>query len=96
MSSSEEKARIVSIKGSTVHVKGLLSYRMGEIAFVGTEKLVGEVIAIEHDIATVQVYEPLEGLRVNDPIFPTGKSLTAELGPGLLTNIFDGIIFLLL
>jgi V/A-type H+-transporting ATPase subunit A len=64
---------------------------MGEIAFVGEERLIGEVIEIERDLATIQVYEPLEGLRINDPIFPTGKSLSAELGPGMLTNIFDGI-----
>ncbi len=87
----EESARIVSIKGSTVQAKGLSSYRMGEITYVGEERLIGEVIAIEHDTATVQVYEPLEGLRVNDPLYPTGKSLSAELGPGLLSNIFDGI-----
>ncbi len=87
----EESARIVSIKGSTVQAKGLSSYRMGEITYVGEERLIGEVIAIVHDTATVQVYEPLEGLRINDPLYPTGKSLSAELGPGLLSNIFDGI-----
>ncbi|MCG3222256.1 MAG: V-type ATP synthase subunit A [Candidatus Heimdallarchaeota archaeon] len=89
--SEEESARIVSIKGSTVKAKGLASYRMGEITYVGEERLIGEVIAIEHNIATIQVYEPLEGLRINNPLYPTGKSLTAELGPGLLSNIFDGI-----
>lgn len=86
-----ENARIVSIRGSTVKVKGLSSYRMGEIVYVGDENLMGEIIAIDRDLATVQVYEPLEGLRVNDPLYPTGKSLTAELGPGLISNIFDGI-----
>lgn len=87
----EENARIVSINGSIIQVKGLSSYRMGEIAYVGEERLVGEVIVIERDVATIQVYEPVEGLRINDPVYPTGKSLTAELGPGLLSNIFDGI-----
>lgn len=89
--STEERARIVTIKGSTVEVRGLLSYRMGEITYVGEEKLIGEIIEIERDSATVQVYEPLEGLKINDPVYPTGKSLSAELGPGLLSNIFDGI-----
>ncbi len=87
----EEDGRIVSINGSIVQVKGLSSYRMGEITYVGEERLVGEVIVVERDIATIQVYEPVEGLRINDPVYPTGKSLTAELGPGLLSNIFDGI-----
>ncbi|TET77158.1 MAG: V-type ATP synthase subunit A, partial [Candidatus Heimdallarchaeota archaeon] len=89
--STEERARIVTIKGSTVEVRGLSSYRMGEITYVGEEKLIGEIIEIERDFATVQVYEPLEGLKINDPVYPTGKSLSAELGPGLLSNIFDGI-----
>ncbi len=86
-----ENARISSIKGSTVQVKGLSTFKMGEITYVGEERLIGEIIAIEHEIATIQVYEPLEGLRINDPIYPTGHSLSAELGPGLLSNIFDGI-----
>ncbi len=89
--SVEERARIVSIRGSTVEVKGLSSYRMGEITYVGEERLIGEIIEIEFDFATVQVYEPLEGLKITDPVYPSGKSLSAELGPGLLTNIFDGI-----
>ncbi|MCK5304523.1 MAG: V-type ATP synthase subunit A, partial [Candidatus Heimdallarchaeota archaeon] len=87
----EDDGRIVSINGSIVQVKGLSSYRMGEITYVGEERLVGEIIVIERDIATIQVYEPVEGLRINDPVYLTGKSLTAELGPGLLSNIFDGI-----
>ncbi|MHA1816236.1 MAG: V-type ATP synthase subunit A, partial [Candidatus Heimdallarchaeaceae archaeon] len=87
----EDDGRIVSINGSIVQAKGLSSYRMGEIAYVGEERLIGEVIVIEQNIATIQVYEPVEGLRINDPVYPTGKSLTAELGPGLLSNIFDGI-----
>lgn len=89
--SDEERARIVTIKGSTVEVRGLSSYRMGEITYVGEEKLIGEIIEIERNLATVQVYEPLEGLKINDPIYLTGKSISAELGPGLLSNIFDGI-----
>ncbi len=89
--SAKERARIVTIKGSTVEVRGLSSYRMGEITYVGEEKLIGEIIEIERNFATVQVYEPLEGLKINDPVYPTGKSLSAELGPGLLSNIFDGI-----
>ncbi|MCE7749387.1 MAG: V-type ATP synthase subunit A [Candidatus Heimdallarchaeota archaeon] len=89
--STKERARIVTIKGSTVEVRGLSSYRMGEITYVGEERLIGEIIEIERDFATVQVYEPLEGLKINDPVHLTGKSLSAELGPGLLSNIFDGI-----
>ncbi|MHA1828450.1 MAG: V-type ATP synthase subunit A [Candidatus Heimdallarchaeaceae archaeon] len=88
---SEKIARITAIKGSTVQIRGLSSYRMGEIILIGTERLIGEIISIESNSATIQVYEPLDGLRINDPVFPTGKSLSAELGPGLLSNIFDGI-----
>ncbi len=82
---------VETIKGTLVKAKGLSSHRMGEIVLVGENKLVGEIIRIDASEAIIQVYEPLDGLVMKEPVFPTGKSLTAELGPGLLTNIFDGI-----
>jgi V-type H+-transporting ATPase subunit A len=58
---------------------------------VGHHELVGEVIRIEGDKATIQVYEETGGLTVGDPVLRTGKPLSVELGPGLMSNIFDGI-----
>ncbi|KAJ2351793.1 H(+)-transporting V1 sector ATPase subunit A, partial [Coemansia sp. RSA 2618] len=64
---------------------------MHELVRVGHEALVGEVIRIEGDKATIQVYEETAGLTVGDPVLMSGKPLSAELGPGLSSNIFDGI-----
>jgi V/A-type H+-transporting ATPase subunit A len=62
-----------------------------EQVWVGERRLAGEVIASQHDLATVQVYEETSGLRPGEPLWGTGRSLTVALGPGLLGQTFDGI-----
>ncbi|HEU4887005.1 MAG TPA: V-type ATP synthase subunit A, partial [Thermoanaerobaculia bacterium] len=57
----------------------------------GRERLIGEVIALEHADATIQVYEETEGVAPGDPIYATGEPLAVELGPGLLGGVFDGV-----
>eukprot|EP00276_Gloeochaete_wittrockiana_P007493 CAMPEP_0184643352 /NCGR_PEP_ID=MMETSP0308-20130426/187_1 /TAXON_ID=38269 /ORGANISM="Gloeochaete witrockiana, Strain SAG 46.84" /LENGTH=581 /DNA_ID=CAMNT_0027071231 /DNA_START=201 /DNA_END=1946 /DNA_ORIENTATION=+ len=64
---------------------------MYELVRVGHTELVGEIIRLKGDTATIQVYEETSGLTVGDPVLRTGKPLSCELGPGLLGNIFDGI-----
>lgn len=64
---------------------------MYELVRVGHEELVGEVIRIDKDKATIQVYEETSGLTAGDPVLRAGKPLSVELGPGLCDNIFDGI-----
>jgi V-type H+-transporting ATPase subunit A len=64
---------------------------MYELVRVGHEELVGEVIRIDGDKATIQVYEETSGVTVGDPVLKTGKPLSVELGPGLMSNIYDGI-----
>lgn len=64
---------------------------MYELVRVGHKNLVGEVIRIDGDKATIQVYEETSGLTVGDPVLKTGKPLSVELGPGICSNIFDGI-----
>jgi V/A-type H+/Na+-transporting ATPase subunit A len=64
---------------------------MLEVVEVGDEHLIAEVIGLERDILTLQVYEETSGLRPGAPIFSTGYPLSVELGPGLLQSIFDGI-----
>jgi len=64
---------------------------MFELVRVGHDKLVGEIIRLEGDFATIQVYEDTSGVTVGDPILKTGKPLSVELGPGIMENIFDGI-----
>ena len=64
---------------------------MLEVVEVGDQHLVGEVIGLEQDVITIQVYEETSGLRPGAPVFGTGTPLSVELGPGLATSIFDGI-----
>jgi V/A-type H+-transporting ATPase subunit A len=64
---------------------------MLELVEVGEERLVGEIIGLEGDVLTAQVYEETSGMRPGAPVFGTGLPLSVELGPGLLTSIFDGV-----
>lgn len=64
---------------------------MYELVRVGYAELVGEIIRLEGDMATIQVYEETSGVTVGDPVLRTGKPLSVELGPGILGSIFDGI-----
>lgn len=82
---------IYSVSGPVVIAENMIGSAMFELVRVGYSELVGEVIRIEGDKATIQVYEETSGLTVGDPVLKTGKPLSVELGPGLCGNIFDGI-----
>jgi len=84
------KGKITGLSGPTVSVdsKGLKLY---ERVFVGHAMLTGEVVRIEEHRALVQVYEDTRGLAVGEPVHATGSPLTATVGPGLLSAIFDGL-----
>ena len=86
-----DKGKIIKVSGPLVQAEGMKSSRMFDVVRVGEEKLVGEIIRLEGETASIQVYEETEGLKVGDPVFGTGAPLMVELGPGLLSNIFDGI-----
>jgi len=86
-----EKGTIIKVSGPLVQAEGMESSRMYDVVRVGEARLVGEIIRMEGDTASIQVYEETEGLKVGDPVFETGEPLVVELGPGLLKNIFDGI-----
>ncbi|KAF7683350.1 V-type proton ATPase catalytic subunit A [Astathelohania contejeani] len=83
--------RIYSISGPVVIGENMLGCAMYELVKVGHEGLIGEIIKIEGDKATIQVYEETSGLSVGEVIQQTGQPLSVELGPGLFENIFDGI-----
>ena len=83
--------RIYSINGPVVTIKGPTDLTMQEMVYVGEQRLIGEVISIDADRTTIQVYETTTGLRVGEEIAGTGAPLSATLGPGILSNIFDGI-----
>jgi len=87
----EVKGYIYGINGPVVKVKGNKDFKMYEMVMVGKEKLIGEVIGIQDDIATVQVYEVTTGLSPGEPVASTGSPLSVQLAPGIIGNIFDGI-----
>lgn len=83
--------QIYGINGPVVTVKGETDLGMLETVFVGNNRLIGEVIGLNKDFTTIQVYEETAGLTVGEPIYSTGAPMCVTLGPGLLGNIFDGI-----
>ena len=88
---SNNQGYIYGINGPVVKVKGNKDFQMYEMVQVGNEKMIGEVIGIDDDVTTVQVYEITTGLKPGEPVFSTGKPLSVELAPGIIGNIFDGI-----
>ena len=81
---------VYSINGPVVKVRNAKDFMMLEMVYVG-EKIIGEVIGITNEFTTIQVYESTTGLKVGEPIFTTGTQLSVTLGPGIMSNIFDGI-----
>jgi V/A-type H+-transporting ATPase subunit A len=82
---------ITKITGPVVVGDGMMGAKMYDIVRVGDEGLMGEVIRLEGDTATIQVYEDTSGLMFGDPVESTEGPLTVELGPGLLSSIYDGV-----
>ncbi|MCS7231243.1 MAG: V-type ATP synthase subunit A [Elusimicrobiota bacterium] len=83
--------KIIKVSGPLVVGSGIPEIKMYDVVKVGKEKLIGEVIELHEDKFYVQVYESTTGLSVDDPIETTNEPLSVELGPGLLTTIYDGI-----
>eukprot|EP00245_Coleochaete_scutata_P006772 TRINITY_DN21555_c0_g1_i1.p1 TRINITY_DN21555_c0_g1~~TRINITY_DN21555_c0_g1_i1.p1 ORF type:complete len:621 (-),score=138.38 TRINITY_DN21555_c0_g1_i1:674-2536(-) len=86
-----EYGYVRKVSGPVVIADDMGGAAMYELVRVGHDKLIGEIIRLEGDSATIQVYEETAGLVVGDPVLRTKKPLSVELGPGILTNIFDGI-----
>ncbi|VDO12910.1 unnamed protein product [Rodentolepis nana] len=80
-----------AVSGPVVIAAQMSGSAMYELVRVGHDNLVGEIIRLEGDTATIQVYEDTSGVTVGDPVLKTGKPLSVELGPGILGSIFDGI-----
>lgn len=83
--------KIYGINGPVIYLKGNTGFGMSEMVYVGEEKLVGEVIALDRDRTTIQVYEETSGLRPGEEVTATGNAVSVTLAPGILNNIFDGI-----
>ena len=82
---------IYGINGPVIYLKGNTGFRMSEMVYVGEQKLVGEVIALDKDMTTIQVYEETTGLRPGEEVVASGNAVSVTLAPGILNNIFDGI-----
>ncbi|MEM3012970.1 MAG: V-type ATP synthase subunit A, partial [Candidatus Hadarchaeales archaeon] len=83
--------RIVRITGPVVLADGMKGSEMYELVRVGEEGLMGEIIGLQGERATIQVYEETSGVRPGEKVERTGKPLSAELGPGLVGTIYDGV-----
>lgn len=88
---SQQIGTVTWISGPVVRARGSRKVSMLELVQVGEQRLVGEVIGLEGDTITIQVYEETSGMRPGAPVYGTGMPLSVELGPGLLRSIFDGI-----
>lgn len=84
-------SEIKVIGGPVVIAKGASDVKIGEVVYVGKEGLVGEVVRVSGEHFTIQVYESTSGIRPGEPVYTSGKLLVAELGPGLMSSIYDGI-----
>jgi V/A-type H+-transporting ATPase subunit A len=86
-----QKGTIIKVSGPLVVAKGIPEPKMYDMVYVGEERLMGEIIELRGDAASIQVYEETAGVGPGDPVYTTGRPLSVELGPGLLTSIFDGV-----
>lgn len=84
------KGRISRVAGPVVTAKGI-SPRMYDVVFVGQLKLMGEVIKLVGDKTIIQVYEDTSGIRPGEEVTDSGAPLQVELGPGLLSSVYDGV-----
>ena len=82
---------IYGINGPVIYLKGNTGFGMGEMVYVGRQHLVGEVIALDKDLTTVQVYEETTGVRPGEEVVASGSAVSVTLAPGIINNIFDGI-----
>jgi len=86
-----ETAKIIKVAGPVVVAKGLKNAKMYDVVKVSGQKLIGEIIELNRDSATIQVYEETSGIGPGEPVFSTDMPLSVELGPGLISSIYDGI-----
>uniref|UniRef100_A0AC35TRQ6 H(+)-transporting two-sector ATPase n=1 Tax=Rhabditophanes sp. KR3021 TaxID=114890 RepID=A0AC35TRQ6_9BILA len=86
-----EYGYVYGVSGPVVTAEKMAGAAMYELVRVGHTELVGEIIRLEGDFATIQVYEETSAVTIGDPVLRTGKPLSVELGPGIMESIFDGI-----
>lgn len=85
------EGKIIKVSGPLVIAEGMNDAKMYDVVRVSDKKLIGEIIEIRGDKASIQVYEETSGLGPGEPVVSTGEPLSVELAPGLIESIFDGI-----
>ena len=85
------KGVIKKVAGPLVVAKGMRDANMRDVCKVSERELMGEIIEIHGDEASIQVYEETSGLRPGEPVESTGVPMSVELGPGIISSIYDGI-----
>ncbi|MBT9155827.1 MAG: V-type sodium ATPase catalytic subunit A [Firmicutes bacterium] len=88
---TRQEGVIVKVSGPLVIAAGMSHARMYDMVMVGDKGLIGEIIEMRGDSASIQVYEETAGVGPGEPVISTGSPLSVELGPGLMTSIYDGI-----
>ncbi len=86
-----EQGKIIRVAGPLVVASGCLGAKMYDMVKIGALGLIGEIIELREDRAFIQVYEDTTGIGPDEPVFLTGQPLSVELGPGLVSSIYDGI-----
>lgn len=82
---------VTLVNGPVVKAKNMSFFKVREMVTIGEKRLIGEVISLDKDEATIQVYEETEGLKAGEKVVSTGMPLSVKLGPGMIGNMFDGI-----
>ena len=82
---------VFSINGPVIKVRNTKDFSMQEMVYAGEKRLIGEVIAVNDEETTIQVYEVTTGMKPGEPVEPSGMPMSVTLGPGIISNIFDGI-----
>ncbi len=83
--------KIIKVSGPLVVAEGMDEANIYDVVSVSDNRLIGEIIEMRGDRASIQVYEETTGIGPGDPVYTTGEPLSVELGPGLIENMFDGI-----
>ena len=91
MTMDKAMGKIYMINGPVVKAKNMTGVMMHEVVKVGNLKLMGEVISLDEDLVTIEVYEETSGLKPGEPVEGTGELLSVTLGPGIIESVFDGI-----
>lgn len=86
-----KEGKIVKVSGPLVVAEGMGGSKMYDVVKVSEKKIIGEIIELRGDLASIQVYEETSGIGPGEPVYPTFEPLSVELGPGLIESIYDGI-----